>query len=145
MKGKTASRILQIVGLKKTPGRMALLNVLLEEENPLTQQEIALKLSKVAALNHVSIYRSLEAFLKAGIIHKVESGDRTWRFALCGCGSRGHCHPHFICRVCGKAECLDGVSIPQPPLLKRGYCVEEKEYYLKGLCADCSSQVQDNN
>ncbi len=144
MKEETAGKILQAVGLNETTGRIGLLNVLLEAKNPLTQQEIAMKLSNVVVLNHVSIYRSLEAFLKAGIIHKVESGDRVWRFALCGCDNRGHCHPHFICRVCGKAECLDGVGMPHLPLVKSGYYIEEKEFYLKGLCADCSPKTQEN-
>ncbi len=139
IKEETAVKILQTAGLNKTTGRLALLNVLLEAKYPLTQQEISKKLSKVAPLNHVSIYRSLEAFLKAGVVHKIESGDRSSKFALCGCDNRGHCHPHFICKVCGKAECLNSISIPQLPLIKSGYLVEEKEFYLKGLCADCAS------
>lgn len=137
-----AREILRDAGLKCTPGRMALLELLLEEKKPLSQQEIARGLVGVD-FNYVSIYRSLDAFLKAGIVHRVEAGDRTWRYALCGCGSHRHCHPHFICRECGRVECLSdfqgaGFKEDLPEDYLPGYVVEERELYLRGLCRDCS-------
>ena len=133
-----AREILSRFGFKKTPGRVALIKLLLEAQNPLTRQEISDRLTGVN-FNYVSIYRSLDAFLKAGIIHKVEAGDKISRFAICSCGSSSHCHPHFICRSCGKVECLSGLKniqlYPQEP----GYVFEEQEIYLRGLCARCSS------
>ncbi len=135
---KLAGEILSGAGLKRTYGRVALIKLLLEAQNPLTRQEISDNLNGVN-FNYVSIYRSLDAFLKAGIIHKVEAGDRNWRFAICHCGSSSHCHPHFICRSCGKVECLSGLKIPQIDKLKPGYVVEEQEIYIRGLCAHCSS------
>ncbi|MEW5920886.1 MAG: Fur family transcriptional regulator [Bacillota bacterium] len=135
---ESAENILSQAGLKRTPGRIAMINLLLSSPHPLSQQEIARRLEKVQ-INGVSIYRSLHAFLQTGIAHRVESGDRTWRFAICGCGSRGHCHPHFICRQCGKVECLSGFKMPEPEELQPGYVVEEQEVYLRGLCAGCST------
>ena len=132
-----AGDILSKSGLKKTSGRIALIKLLLEAQSPLTRQEISENLDDVD-FNYVSIYRSLDAFLKAGIIHKVEAGDRNWRFAICSCGSSSHCHPHFICRSCGKVECLNGLKIPQIDELKPGYVVEEQEIYIRGRCAQCS-------
>ncbi|KUO51730.1 MAG: hypothetical protein APF76_15200 [Desulfitibacter sp. BRH_c19] len=137
MNNNTAIKILDGVGLKKTPGRIALMDILLEAKNPMTQQEIMKKLSKVK-LNYVSIYRSLETFVQVGIIHRVESGDRIWRFALGSEKKQGHDHPHFTCRECGITECLDGIGIPITIPLRKGYTVERKELYLKGLCPKCS-------
>ncbi len=135
-----AAEILRKAGMKKTAGRVALLKLLLESEKPLSQQEIS-RMLKGVELNYVSIYRSLEAFCRAGITHRIETGDRTWRFAVCSCGGRGHCHPHFICNSCGAAECLRGMEIPELPAVNREYVVEATEFYLKGLCARCSSEV----
>ncbi|HHU76255.1 MAG TPA: hypothetical protein GXZ24_05110, partial [Firmicutes bacterium] len=101
--GKMACDILSGTGLKKTSGRIALLKLLLKAKNPLTQQEISNGLRDID-FNYVSIYRSLNAFLEAGIVHKVETGDRNRRFAVCSCGNSRHCHPHFICRRCGRVE-----------------------------------------
>ena len=133
----SAAYILSQAGLKRTPGRIALINLLLASPHPLTHQEIAGRLKNIQ-LNSVTIYRSLHVFLRAGIVHRVESGDRTWRFAICGCGSRGHCHPHFICKQCGKVECLSGAALPAPGPLRPGYVVEDQEVYLRGRCARCS-------
>jgi len=137
---KQVEQILERAGLKKTAGRKAVLKTLLENRQPLSQQEISQKLPLGVNFNYVSIYRSLEAFLRAGIIHRVDTGDRIWRFALCGCKRRGHCHPHFICNYCGKTECLHEIQIPRydGEEVKEGYLVEEQEYYLRGLCSECA-------
>ncbi len=130
--------ILQRAGLKLTPGRMALIELLYKEGKPLTQQEITEQLSEID-YNYVSVYRNLNSFMKKGIVHRVETGDRTWRFALSTCGCSRHCHPHFICRSCGRVECLKDLSIPEPPPVKPGYTVEEQEIYIRGLCKKCST------
>ncbi len=130
--------ILQKAGLKLTPGRMALIELLYKEGKPLTQQEITEQLSEID-YNYVSVYRNLNSFMEKGIVHRVETGDRTWRFALCTCGCSRHCHPHFICRSCGRVECLKDLPIPEPPLVKPGYTVEEQEFYIRGLCKNCST------
>ncbi len=130
-------QILHSAGLKHTPGREALLGLLMNGSGPMTQEEISQELTH-AGLNRVTIYRALDSFTKAGLVHKVENGDRVWKFAFCGCGNHGHCHPHFICRNCGKVECLAGEKLPDIPKPKSGYIVEEREFYLRGLCARCS-------
>ncbi|MGI5882607.1 MAG: Fur family transcriptional regulator [Dethiobacteria bacterium] len=137
---KIACDILSKAGLKKTGGRIALLKLLLNAKNPLTQQEISDQLRDIN-FNYVSIYRSLNAFLEAGIIHKVETGDRSRRFAICSCGNSRHCHPHFICRCCGRVECLVELKIPGFMGLKPGYIAEEQEIYIRGLCARCSNKL----
>ncbi|HOP74939.1 MAG TPA: Fur family transcriptional regulator [Bacillota bacterium] len=129
--------ILHQAGLKYTPGRAALIDFLWRASRPLTQEEISLGL-KESGLNKVSIYRALDSFLQAGLVHRLESGDRVWKFAFCGCGSRGHCHPHFICRACGKVECLTKVHLPEVAASAQGYIIEEQEVYFKGLCPGCS-------
>lgn len=138
-KEEKAAQILKNLGFKRTPGRIALLSLLLEAETPLTQQEISRQLDK--EMNYVNIYRALDAFIKAGIVHKVETGEKNWRFALCTCNSKGHCHPHFICQGCGLTECLSEFQVPQISLSAEGYVVQSQEMYLKGLCASCSSRA----
>ncbi|HBE78066.1 MAG TPA: transcriptional repressor [Firmicutes bacterium] len=133
------AQIIKGAGLRYTPGRAALLGILMDALAPLTQEEISLRLTGVG-LNRVSIYRAMESFLKAGLVHRVENGDRVWKFAYCGCGSRKHCHPHFVCRSCGKVECLVDLSLPEISNMKPGYCIEERELYLRGLCDECSSK-----
>lgn len=132
-----ATSILKKAGLRCTPGRIEMISVLLHSEHPLSQEEITAQL-QMEGLDRVTVYRALEAFFQAGIVHRVETGDRLRRYALCACGSKKHCHPHFICRECGKVECLSGVKLPTINELKPGYKVEEQETYLKGICPECA-------
>lgn len=137
MKDRQIKEILHNAGLRHTPGRVALIRLLADAAVPLTQDEISRQLTG-SGLNRVTIYRALASFQEAGLVHRVDSGDRIWKFAFCGCGRRGHCHPHFICRGCGKIECLPEVKLPELPQLKAGYLVESNELYLRGLCSVCS-------
>ncbi len=89
------------------------------------------------SMHEVSIYRSLQALVRARVVHRVETGQRVWRFALCDCGRLGHCHAHFVCRGCGRAQCLDQSAVPQIPMPEEGYVVEGQEHYLRGLCPRC--------
>ena len=143
MRKENPEEILKKAGLKKTAGRIAVLELLLEARNPLSRQEISEKLPPSLNFNYVSVYRALQAFLRAGLVHRVGSGDWANRYAVCGCDSQGHCHPHFICNSCGLAECLQEIRLPlyNQKEVKQGYVVEEQEFYLRGLCRDCSNAV----
>ena len=125
------------IGLKKTPGRLAIFQILQQAQHPLTKQEIRSFLSGVK-LDDTSIYRTLATFVKAGIVHRVDTGDRNWRFALSSNRDKGCCHPHFICKSCGLVECLQEIELPPCTTSKPGYQIEEQELYLKGLCYKCS-------
>jgi len=127
--------LLARAGLRLTQGRRQLLEVLLRADHPLSHQELL----EASGLSRVALYRALDAFRQAGLVHRIEAGDRLWRYAMCSCGHSVHCHPHFTCRVCGAVECLNEVSLPTVSLREMGYRVEEQEVYLRGICGKCSS------
>lgn len=130
--------LLHRTGLRITRGRVLVLRELSESEEPLTHHEIFDRIM-TGGLHRVSVYRILRSLVNAGLVHRIEAGDRIWRFAVCGCGTSSHCHPHFACRSCGRVECLSGVDLPAVMKLGPGYIVEEQEVYIHGLCASCSS------
>ena len=138
MKNQKAHDILENTGLKKTSGRIAILNCLLKEKNPLSQQEIAEKLREFK-INEASIYRALEAFDRTGIVHRVEGLDKTWRFAVSSRTLEKGYHPHFICVDCGRVECFRELEIPRLRLNNSNYVIKSQEMILKGSCEKCSS------
>jgi Fur family ferric uptake transcriptional regulator len=140
MQDDAAVELLHKAGLKRTAGRIALIELLRNANTALTQEEIAQGLTG-HGLNRVSIYRALASFLKAGIVHRIKNTDRVWKFEFCGYGDYGHGHPHFICRVCGKMECLTDVPLPEITGVKTNYCLEAQEVYLHGLCPACRSEL----
>jgi Fur family transcriptional regulator, ferric uptake regulator len=129
--------ILKDAGLRCTQGRQDILKVLLDSDAPMSHEELCGCLRSVS-INRVTVYRVLESFLKAGVVHRVEAGGRVWRFAVCGKMHRGHCHPHFICRECGRIECLNDCPMPEIPRRIPRHTVEEQEVYLRGLCEECT-------
>ena len=133
-----AGQILRRAGLRKTDGRCAILEVFMEpNQEPMTQQELSERV-KSSGLNGVSIYRALDALVRAKILHRIETGEKATRYAMCLCQEQEHCHPHFVCRLCGRVECLKSLRMPDVSAPAPGYKVDGQEYYLRGVCKDCS-------
>ncbi|MBN2329331.1 MAG: transcriptional repressor [Candidatus Omnitrophica bacterium] len=141
MNEKNIRAILRKANLRCTRGRVDVLQVLLESPDPTTHEDLHKKLQGTG-INRVTVYRVLETLQKSGIVHRVEAGDRIWRFAVCGRMHPGHCHPHFICRQCGKIECLKEFPMPDMPSVAKDYTVEEQEMYLRGICPNCASKIK---
>jgi Fur family ferric uptake transcriptional regulator len=133
------SELLRAAGLRRTAGRIALLQALLSSRRPITHDELMTRVGR-RRFDRVTVYRSLQAFVETGLLHRIETGRRLWRFAFCGCGSRVHCHPHFTCRSCGTVECLSDVELPHVAAARPHYVVDEQEVYMRGVCAKCSSR-----
>jgi Fe2+ or Zn2+ uptake regulation protein len=129
-----AARTLRSAGIRITACRTSLLHLLLQAKEPLSQKDLTASLEE-QGFNRVTIYRALDTFLEACIVHRIVTEDRTWRFAITRCGHRGHCHPHFTCRECGRIRCLEGVSIPA--VRAEGHRIEARAMYLWGLCPGC--------
>jgi Fur family ferric uptake transcriptional regulator len=130
--------ILDRAELRKTRPRLAVLDVLLRADDPLTHEQLSARLRR-RRIDRVTLYRTLETFIEADIVHRVSADDRVWRFAVCGHGHRRHCHPHFTCRRCGSVECLTGLELPRVARVPDGYTVESQELYLRGVCAQCAA------
>lgn len=133
-----AIEILKLAGLKNTPKRKILLEILLSAEKPLSQKEIARCIPPEISFNQVSLYRALDSFRAKGLIHQVITDDRIRRFAFSACGEKGHEHPHFFCRNCGDVCCLKSWQLPDLAGELNNYKVESQELFFKGLCANCN-------
>ena len=71
-------------------------------DKPITVQEIALSLEKKHInIDTVSIYRSMELFMKMKIVQAVDIGDGKRRYELVD--PLNH-HHHLICNKCGSIE-----------------------------------------
>ncbi|MBN1844494.1 MAG: transcriptional repressor [Sedimentisphaerales bacterium] len=137
-------RILQSFALRCTPGRKSILQILLQSEQALTQDQIADRLARRRRpLNKVTIYRSLECFLRAGLVHQAYQQDRIWHYELAHRCGKTQCHPHFSCYECGRTFCLPEVSVPLATGLRAGFVLVRQKVRLEGLCPDCQQQPAD--
>ena len=123
--------------LRCTRGRAAILEVLLKAGRPLTQEEITRRLGR-EHLDKVTIYRALECFEQAGLVHRAFMQDRTWHFELSHHCSKVQCHPHFFCTQCETTKCLLGITVPLANGLGEGFVIQRQQVRLDGVCPQCS-------
>jgi Fur family ferric uptake transcriptional regulator len=141
-----AADVLRASGLRRTPVRSGVLDVLAGARGPMAVPQIIEKLPEHT--DAVTVYRTLNTFTRKRLVHRVHGEDRTWRYALsagdAAAGPRqanAHQHPHFVCDECGTVECLESSAIPKTlvPSLHVGarYAVRYPEVVLHGLCPKC--------
>jgi Fur family ferric uptake transcriptional regulator len=132
-----ARELLGSAGLRRTGPRLAVLGALLAARKPQTADQIAAKVSPSAA-DRVTVYRTLEAFLEAGLVHKAFLDERTWHFELAHNCTESQCHPHFTCTDCGETSCLTEISVPMAKSPGKGFVIHRQRVQLEGLCPKCS-------
>lgn len=113
--------------------------------------------------DRVTVYRTLTTLLGAGMVHRLDPGDRVFRFALVRplresqtaeaphgpttverSAANGHGHPHLVCDSCGTVECMqDAQVVVQRPgaaeLGAKGFKVTQQEVILHGTCGECAA------
>lgn len=131
--------VLRSYGLRRTPGRMRVLSVLRSAKRPLAHADILSRLG-LPAMDRVSVYRALEAFVKAGLVHQAFVSGRTRVFETADRCRPRQCHPHFSCRTCGGVTCMTDVVFPIAKGLPKGYTVERQKISIEGVCAQCNAR-----
>jgi Fur family ferric uptake transcriptional regulator len=133
--------------MRVTSVRVRVMGVLAGARTPLTAQELA---DQISGADRVTIYRTLNSLVETGLAHKVDPGDRVFRFGLTGAKKdekRGHQHPHFVCDECGNVECLEDTEVivqrrgtAKP---KKRMRLSAKDVLLHGTCEECGEDGVD--
>ena len=131
------AELLRGAGLRCTAPRVAVMGVLLGAKSPVSQEQIAVGLGG-GSPNKVTIYRVLESFVNAGLVHKAFLQGRTQHFELGHNCSKQQCHPHFTCTDCGQTYCLTDMNLPMAKSPHRGFVVRRQMVQLEGICPQCS-------
>ena len=141
--------LLRQAKLRVTQARLDILATLGESSVALDANEVAERL-KPTPSDRVTVYRSLASFVEAGLVHRIDPGDRRFRFSLtdhsdCTHDHHVHEHPHLICDSCGNVECLQDTEViirthptqttPQPP----ARWINDQQVTLRGRCGSCNT------
>jgi Fur family ferric uptake transcriptional regulator len=131
-------KILEDKKVKPTPMRMLVLEQLILQPQNLTLSDIE-KLLYPA--DRITIYRTLQTFVKNGIAHSIDTINHGVCYALCSdsCAFEIHTesHPHFYCEKCKKVSCNNDFSYSVEKNSTRKYKIGKIEVYIKGICPDC--------
>lgn len=124
--------------LRMTAARLAVLTTLIDSHRPTSAQEVIDKLAP-SGIDLVTVYRTLNTLVEAGIAQAVGTTDRGRRFEVHACEGCRIDHPHLECRRCGHLVCLEHGLWPTMiiPTELADFQVEEARLYLYGVCGSC--------
>ena len=94
--------VLRACGYKATPPRLAILKMLKEAKKPMSPHAIIEKLHRM--IDQATIYRSLKAFKKSGIIKQIDLHHNHPHYELTE--GQDH-HHHIVCKNCGTIEDIE--------------------------------------
>jgi len=126
-------------GLKKTRGRIEILNYLKRISTPVDASEIESYLleTKSTPINTATIYRILSILYKKGLVTRFELQEGKFRYELASKPD----HHHLICKNCGSIEDISDCNIKaleKDIEKKKKFVVQSHSLEFFGVCPDCS-------
>ncbi len=131
-------KILESRTVRPTAMRLLVLQFLL-------QKKVAVSLSNIEEYfdnsDRTTLYRTLKTFEENGIVHQIDDGTGTTKYAICeehcNCDVEQDLHLHFHCNNCNETVCLTEHKIPHINL-PEGYKAVDVNLVVKGICEKCS-------
>jgi Fur family ferric uptake transcriptional regulator len=123
-------------GLRLTPQRRLILEILHKSLNHLTAEEILDYVkARAPGVNKSTIYRTLELLEQLGCVFKSELGDRF----IYHHAEEGH-HHHLVCSKCRKSiKCDEELFLQVQKAIeeKYGFRANFKHTVMSGQCSEC--------
>jgi len=127
---------LEIRNIKPTAIRELVLKVLSEQGAAISLADLEQTFEKV---DKVTLYRTLKTFEENKLIHSIDDGTGSVKYALCK--ETCQCNPedlhvHFLCLKCKHTYCLNDTFIPSITL-PVNFKLETINMVVKGICSNC--------
>ena len=127
---------LKAKNIKPTAMRELVLQVLTDQKTAISLPQLENKFDKA---DKATLYRTLKTFEENKLIHSIDDGTGSVKYALCH--ETCECHPedlhvHFLCTKCEKTYCLNEISIPNINL-PVDFMLESVNMVVKGICSNC--------
>ena len=122
-------------GLRATPQREHVYNVLLEKLDHPTAEEVFIRAKHgMPDISMATVYNCLDALVQCGLVRQVQLDRGATRF----CPNMRE-HGHFYCNDCDTVFDVDLPEKPEPRiLLPLGFKAEHFEVAIHGTCPDCA-------
>ena len=125
--------------IQPTAIRLLILRTMMQADRPVSLPELEDILDTV---NKSTIFRTLTLFLSHHLIHSIDDGSGTFKYAVCSASCTcqvSDLHTHFHCEECNRTFCFK--NIPTPVVnLPEGFTLTSINYVLKGVCPDCAAK-----
>ena len=123
-------------GVKPTANRILIARALLDAGRPMSMTELE---SVLETIDKSNIFRALQAFREARLVHVLDDTGDGVRYELCHShhdDEDDDVHVHFYCEKCHRTFCLEDPPIP-PVSVPEGFDVQTVNYLIKGICPAC--------
>ena len=94
---------------------------------------------KFEKADKVTLYRTLKTFEENKLIHSIDDGTGSVKYALCKETCQFHpedLHVHFLCTKCKQTYCLTDIPVPSVNLPVH-FTLETINMVVKGICVNC--------
>lgn len=123
--------------INPTAMRLLVLDALLKQHSAVSLSDIE---KSLAPADRITIYRTLKTFSEKGLIHIIDDGTGSPKYAVCieDCDATQHndLHVHFYCVSCKETFCLPNSKIPEVAL-PADFTPAEMNLVVKGVCSKC--------
>lgn len=132
-------------GLRLTTKRKRLLTTLLSTASPVSAYELAQAYREAhqEELPVMTVYRMLDVFLEAGIVHKLRSTNQFMPCRHLACGHEHALAQFLICDSCGLVREMDFADKEIAQLDRKarssGFSLFREQLELHGLCERCQN------
>lgn len=123
-------------GLRLTPQRQQVYDVLLQKRDHPTAEEVFIRAKKtMPEISHATVYNCLAALVECGLVRQVQLDRGAARF----CPNMTE-HGHFHCSACGTIYDVDLPRELPCVVVPRGFKARAYDVTVHGLCADCAKK-----
>lgn len=123
-------------GLRLTPQRQQVYDVLLQKRDHPTAEEVFIRAKKaMPEISHATVYNCLDALVKSGLARQVQLERGATRF----CPNMRE-HGHFHCSACGTIYDVDLPHELPCVAVPRGFKARSHDVTFHGLCAECAAK-----
>lgn len=133
-------QLLEAKNINPTAMRLLVLDFLLQQSASVSLTDLE---KAMHPADRITLYRTLKTFQEKGLVHSIDDGTGSSKYALCKnqCDDQHHddLHVHFYCNICNETFCLQKSVIPHISLPTQ-FQVQEMSLLVKGICNNCSSQ-----
>ncbi len=126
--------------IRPTAMRAIVLKLMMEKTAATSLPELE---NELETADKATLYRTLKTFEQNKLIHRINDGSGTLKYALCkdscDCDVEDQ-HIHFHCTKCNGTFCLNDISMPKI-ILPTGFSLTGIDTVVNGVCSNCNNDV----
>lgn len=131
--------LMNVADLDATDNRIHVLEVIGNNNYPLSVNDIFQTLERTCSINRVTVYRILDLLVSHALVDRISTGGRAFYYGMAP-NENHRPHPHFYCKRCGQMDCLtpESLNVNIDTLWKTfPGRIDKVEVRLDGICKNC--------